>query len=809
MTIRLLSAYSTYPANAIVTLDAATEAGLIAAKQASANTAGGAAYFPSSVPKQYLPAKLVFDGSGNVLGFSGLGESVITFGGTVITKPDAPTGLTLTAGANAVSAAFAMPVNTGGNPITHVDVILSNGAKASGTTSPITIATPSGIAVTATAFANNGIFNSIPSTLSGSVTPGSSTPVAPIFTVPPTLNASPVVNASLSVVAGTFTGTATSQIMTIYRDGVDVGNNYTVQQRDLKSEFQAFHMVSNSAGIDAAVSSLSARASQDPTLAPAFSSVNDVTGFCPLPQFMGYEAVAGSPIRLYGGQVTTGASYASMLFEVETGVGTNVWATGAGTAVTSPYRGYTPTSGEATPPGRRLRATITLGGTGSTPAPTWTCDPVPIRAAAAATGALRFISTANRLNLFAQTNVSAQKCLTNHDFVIGSGATTGGVIDLSNLIANIGTNVVSGPGFTRRLEAIDAVYVSAVGTKVFAITFGGVVPSASAPVIVADGATQVRSDAFTWQTAFQVAQIPAGDKILVRARWDLPANTVISVAEAGDDITNPAEHYYTNGTTITVDVGSSAGNRLVTASGSVSLAGPTVMLLGTFASGDPKVPMFVGDSRVAQQGIASLGATTFNAFRNALLPTFAGATIARSGGNMEYYLGSAALQAYAACANIFVSEMGINGVPATANIGNADYLIGKSQAMWAAFQANALTTAGLRTPAIIQLSLMFHFQATNADSSAYSNALSSSQTPYPQMGLGGDVQQFWVPAMQAGVAAGTIAAFIDGRSRMALSGDPTSLLFYKTRNSYYADALHQANSRVMARQIAENLLALA
>ncbi|ATQ77898.1 hypothetical protein CR152_27885 [Massilia violaceinigra] len=44
MTIRLLCAYSIYPANAIVILDSGTEAGLVAAKQASTDLTGGAIY---------------------------------------------------------------------------------------------------------------------------------------------------------------------------------------------------------------------------------------------------------------------------------------------------------------------------------------------------------------------------------------------------------------------------------------------------------------------------------------------------------------------------------------------------------------------------------------------------------------------------------------------------------------------------------------------------------------------------------------------------------------------------------------------
>lgn len=56
MTIRLLCAYGKYPANAIVTLDAATEAGLVSSKQASLNTVGGEVYFSDVIAPAPVPA---------------------------------------------------------------------------------------------------------------------------------------------------------------------------------------------------------------------------------------------------------------------------------------------------------------------------------------------------------------------------------------------------------------------------------------------------------------------------------------------------------------------------------------------------------------------------------------------------------------------------------------------------------------------------------------------------------------------------------------------------------------------------------
>lgn len=70
MTIRLLAAYGIYPCNAIVTLDSPTEAGLIAAKQALADTTGGTPYVAPVLPEAIDETKsgsAGTDSNGNVL----------------------------------------------------------------------------------------------------------------------------------------------------------------------------------------------------------------------------------------------------------------------------------------------------------------------------------------------------------------------------------------------------------------------------------------------------------------------------------------------------------------------------------------------------------------------------------------------------------------------------------------------------------------------------------------------------------------------------------------------------------------------
>lgn len=77
MTIRLLCHYGKYPANAIVTLDAGTEAGLVLANQATTNTTGGVPYVPTPEPDQVWGVSARRDSSGNLVELTdGSGASV-------------------------------------------------------------------------------------------------------------------------------------------------------------------------------------------------------------------------------------------------------------------------------------------------------------------------------------------------------------------------------------------------------------------------------------------------------------------------------------------------------------------------------------------------------------------------------------------------------------------------------------------------------------------------------------------------------------------------------------------------------------
>lgn len=100
MTIKLLAAYVKFPPNAIITLDAATEAGLIAAGVATATLTGGAPYFDPNVSNPLNPLTPAAAAALQIL-VSGAGTYVNTNGalyGLTETTPyqtPAPTASTL------------------------------------------------------------------------------------------------------------------------------------------------------------------------------------------------------------------------------------------------------------------------------------------------------------------------------------------------------------------------------------------------------------------------------------------------------------------------------------------------------------------------------------------------------------------------------------------------------------------------------------------------------------------------------------------------------------------------------------------
>ena len=91
MTIRLLAARGHYPVNAIVTLDAGTEAGLVAAKLAEFNLTGGTPYVAPTLPNQRFDAQIEVDPAGAVVGLVADGKVIAIGGGnTDTTSPHYP-----------------------------------------------------------------------------------------------------------------------------------------------------------------------------------------------------------------------------------------------------------------------------------------------------------------------------------------------------------------------------------------------------------------------------------------------------------------------------------------------------------------------------------------------------------------------------------------------------------------------------------------------------------------------------------------------------------------------------------------------
>jgi hypothetical protein len=137
MTIRLLCAYAIYPQNAIITLDAGTETGLVNAKMASTNLTGGVPYVPPPIPNQLVNAQLIVDSSKNVLGILGpSGETLpIGGGGTGLWKVSGPladaTPVVVALGGIATSVYRASV-----NPVAGDSVLVESGTSATGPWTP-------------------------------------------------------------------------------------------------------------------------------------------------------------------------------------------------------------------------------------------------------------------------------------------------------------------------------------------------------------------------------------------------------------------------------------------------------------------------------------------------------------------------------------------------------------------------------------------------------------------------------------------------------------------------------------------------
>jgi hypothetical protein len=114
MTIKLLAAYDIYPQNAIVTLAAGTEAGLIAARLASATLTGGVTYVAPAVPPVINNARV--STSGGVSTIIDDAGNVVNVGGTTAVATATALGLVKGAGiaADGTLKPIAAAVNTRG-----------------------------------------------------------------------------------------------------------------------------------------------------------------------------------------------------------------------------------------------------------------------------------------------------------------------------------------------------------------------------------------------------------------------------------------------------------------------------------------------------------------------------------------------------------------------------------------------------------------------------------------------------------------------------------------------------------------------
>lgn len=651
---------------------------------------------------------------------------------------------------------------------------------------------------------NNGVGSPATSTGAGSaVIAASGGAVAPAFTAAPTFNMTPTSGAVLSVVSGAYTGTAQSQTKTIYKDGIDVGDNYQVTQRDLQAQFQGVHTLNNAAGTVAAGTAI-ASGIQDTTLAPAFTTAGGI-GLPANPYLMSVEVAAGFEVKMYTGTRTTDVTTVTTGFEIASSLAGPWAADASGTTRTAPFRGYKTVAGQS---GKFIRGWIDLAGTGTNPQARYYTDAIPIVAPGTRSGEVVTVSSVNRLALKGTARPNkVTKSVTTYTHTVGSAPIDSIVLDLCNIISD-GQFTTSGSGFVRTFEAIDIVYQG----QVYQPRFGGVIPSNASPLVVSDGATEIRSDPVSTTTAFGASWpvVVPGEDILVRFREVYVPNQIVPLTEGNDNLQwTAATTFYDPATdTIVNDVGNTnAGNNYRTSVTGAGVAntgiGPSIMLLGTFAAKDAVTVFGAGDSRRAAQGTVGLHAPAYN--RNICKPPIANINCAYSGGNVYFMSSNGLIQKYFKLCDTLVDGFGINTMQDVANAGNATSLISECKTFWALFKANASVGANRRPARVFRTSLQFRFQTsgtvTGGDGSvvSYSNTFQHLQPCYPKMDLGGDIQLYWVTAMLAEVQSGNLAGYIEYRDRIALSRDPAQPGYYRTLPGRYGDGLHGGDGRVAAK----------
>ena len=148
MQIRLLSPFQMYKANQIVSLAIDWERYLIRTGQATYDLTGGIPYAPPAAARKIVPASLVLDAAGAVLGIEGPGGSLIPVSGSA-TTPGRPAKPVLTSMAGAVSLAWT-PGAAGSTATTSNIWTDINGNVTQLTTNPQTITAPAGTLYTGT-----------------------------------------------------------------------------------------------------------------------------------------------------------------------------------------------------------------------------------------------------------------------------------------------------------------------------------------------------------------------------------------------------------------------------------------------------------------------------------------------------------------------------------------------------------------------------------------------------------------------------------------------------------------------------------
>lgn len=303
-----------------------------------------------------------------------------------------------------------------------------------------------------------------------------------------------------------------------------------------------------------------------------------------------------------------------------------------------------------------------------------------------------------------------------------------------------------------------------------------VLVGAATPVI-ADGANDIASDAIL-PAAMSKTELLQGDLIIAKYTISIPNGASVPYCSGGSADTTQTYLYNPANTTIT-NKDNGVGSGFTGTPPTMLGDGIPFDIVGLQVSGVAPVDIGYGDSNTYNPQGRSAYDVAHNRCDDFGWPLIASGNVSRIGCTNALYINNARIQTRTKYANEHFIMLNRN-IMTSANVGNADDLLAADTATYNAIKAAVDANPDEVTAGFYRLPLLPAFYPDNLDTSNFSPSSPVTQRYYPRDGLGGDLQDFYYPAIQALVGT-RYKAFIDHTLAMRLSHNSSHAEYYKVQ----------------------------